>query len=244
MSDQLDQFLNEQLAKNKAVDRAIDRINSFETRGTFFGACGSGSIVNAANNTLYNVPITAESYDFAPADWLGGMINTNLALTGTMSVALGSTTVTGVGTLFLTELWRGAVIIVNGLFSGTIKSVQSNTVATMYFTSLNNAGAGSAGIRTNLAMGIPSSGLWELGIYAVYAQPATPGFVQTTFNLPGLISLPGVYARNINGGTYAMWSCPYQLSEGRIYNPQVLQLNTGGAASNITIPLVWAHKLS
>ena len=240
MSDQLDQFLNEQLAKNKAVDRALDRINSFETRGTFFGIHGTDSKVGCVSGTIYDLYLN-QDWDFAPGDWPGGMLVPNLGLAGTTSVTIGSTAVTGVGTAYLAELYKGACLYCGGV-AGVIESVQSNTVATLMLTSLVTTVAGVS-TRWTPCIGIPTPGVWLCEIQITATAVATLGYVFVYFNFPRLGAYPAWVTRIAAQSAAPTFTYIQYLLRGDIFRPQVAHSNSGATVANMDVH-AWITKLS
>ncbi|MEM0541173.1 hypothetical protein WFZ85_00945 [Flavobacterium sp. j3] len=85
----------------------------------------------------------------ADATW----VNINITRSGTISCSTGSTTVTGSGTLFLTELTVGSVIQrTNGNAIGTVAAINSNTSLTL----TTNAGSNQTSQAYRIISGPPS----------------------------------------------------------------------------------------
>jgi len=79
------------------------------------------------------------------------------ALTGTYTVATNSPTVTGVGTAFLTQLAPGAALYnAAGTFVGTVSSVTSDTVATLYANAAV-AVTGAGGLAYSYGTAVPTN---------------------------------------------------------------------------------------
>lgn len=104
------------------------------------------NLVTAQSGTITSV---ANGNWNADATWA----NVNVTRTGTISCSTGSTTVTGSGTLFLTELTVGSVIQrTNGNAIGTVAAINSNTSLTL----TTNAGSNQTSQAYRTISGPPS----------------------------------------------------------------------------------------
>lgn len=104
------------------------------------------NLVSAQSGTITSV---ATGNWNADATWA----NVNVTRTGTISCSTGSTTVTGSGTLFLTELTVGSVIQrTNGNAIGTVAAINSNTSLTL----TANAGSNQTSQAYRTISGPPS----------------------------------------------------------------------------------------
>ena len=175
--------------------------------------------------------------------------NTSVALTGTVTIASGTTTLTGIGTSFLTELLPGDIVKAN---SGVVLMVQSiasnislttantasNTVSGLAFDLLNakRAKAGDSvfnltdryamhysGNMFNFSSGIPSVGRWIKGDFANGQTVPTKNGQATSSILEGAV-LRGDTASSVATIPYTSvldqaWAICYQLVYGQCCIP-------------------------
>lgn len=59
------------------------------------------------------------------------VVSTNLSIIGSASIASGSAEVNGIGTLFVTEVQAGDILLINGEHVGVVASIQSNVKLTL-----------------------------------------------------------------------------------------------------------------
>lgn len=141
--------------------------DSTQTLGVKWAPHGLGSLVGCAahiaaattiaNNTDVQVGFDTNDWDEGAPTSQQFHYTSGVALTGTVAKTSGSTTLTGTGTLFTSELSVNQVIDVPGTSTErkvitTIASDTSLTVATAF----SNTASGQTATRTNQAVAIPS----------------------------------------------------------------------------------------
>jgi hypothetical protein len=104
---------------------------------------------------------------------------TNAAATGTLTAATNSTSVTGAGTLFLTELTAGRVILnSSNVVIGTVNAIASNTALTL--TANANVAVTGAAYRRQLPIGSPGDVVGTIETDGTYIYLCTANYDGTT----------------------------------------------------------------
>lgn len=174
----------------------LKRLQSFETRQIFKGC----SLTHDANQN-------SESGAYTLMDWntelyntgspyQEGMHSTQLTCTGTVAKTLGTKTLTGTGTSFTSQLWRGALIYAGTEFN-TVTEVISDTSLTVY-QNWGVTGSGLTCYRHRMGAVIVEDGVYS--IHAGYLGSVDTCYVAiyrnrmllgTAANNPEIISLSG-----------------------------------------------------
>ena len=183
----------------KRIQKQIDRTEAWEQRGQFKGIRtwhNANRAIPAATYT--HVFQSREVYDFG-APFSAGMHQTSVAaFTGTVTTVIGATTIAGVGTLFTTELYPGAIILVNTAEYNVVTEVISNTSAVVNFA-WQVAAAGVAFRRVNEAFVIPGSGVYGCGINMELSAVGYCGFLKNQLVEP--IAYPNTYFLSYSGAS-------------------------------------------
>jgi hypothetical protein len=109
----------------------------------------------------------------------GTPVVTNVAATNTITAATNSTTVTGSGTIFLTELVAGRVILnSSNVVIGTVSSISSNTSLTL--TANANVAVSGAAYHRQLPIGSPGDVTGTIETDGTYIYLCTANYDGTT----------------------------------------------------------------
>ena len=109
----------------------------------------------------------------------GTPATTNAAATNTITAATNSTTVTGSGTIFLTELVAGRVILnSSNVVIGTVSSIASNTSLTL--TANANVAVSGAAYRRQLPIGSQGDAIGAIETDGTYIYLCTANYDGTT----------------------------------------------------------------
>lgn len=115
---------------------------------------------------------------------MDGMHQTSTALfTGTVSTVIAGTTLTGVGTLFTTEINVGSIVIVNAAEYNVVTAIASDTSATVNFP-WQLATAGVQMRRVVDAFVIPGRGVYSFGLNAELTVTGYLGWVKNELLVP------------------------------------------------------------
>lgn len=161
-------------------DAAITAASGSSPVGEGFG-CQTANATVSGGGTAATLDITTIDDDDDDWHWTD-----TTAITGTVTKTASSTTLTGSGTSFTTELHPGSVISVPGTATEilAVRSIQSNTSLTLWAAPANSA-SGQTATRKREYFVVPEgkTGRYLWSVTVIIGTEATP-----TFNVAGFLA--------------------------------------------------------